>query len=290
MASDIQLKDFSAALRRRISEAYPPGEAEALSRIVLEEMLHRSPVDTVLKADEPVSPFMQGKVDEVVARLMRHEPVQYIFGKTSFYGLTLKVAPGVLIPRPETAELVDMIVSDCGDKTDLAVIDLCTGSGCIAVALARYLKFATVEAVDISDEAVAVARENVAALKVNVKVDKGDALRLDAAGGPKWDVIVSNPPYVAEHEKGGMEANVLDYEPHAALFVPDDDPLKFYKAIAAYAVKALKPGGRLYFEINPLFAAGIEALLAGLGFRDVNLCNDMYGRKRFAVAVSPDSP
>lgn len=287
MTSDIKLKDFIAGVKQRLSAAYPAGEADAMTRVIVEELLHYTPVDAVLKSDEPVSGYISGRADEVVSRLLGHEPIQYIFGKASFCGLQLKVTPAVLIPRPETAELVDIIVKEWGDRTDVRVMDFCTGSGCIAVALARGLKFPVIDAVDISGDALAVARENAASLNVKVNFIQEDVLSLDAPSSPEYDIIVSNPPYITERERGGMEANVLDHEPAIALFVPDSDPLRFYTPIAGYAVKALKAGGRLYFEINPDYVDEIIAMLVKTGFRDVTSQADMYGRQRFVTAVSP---
>lgn len=287
MTSDINIKDFSSRVKERLLAVYTEGEAASLTRIIMEEMLHLSPVDMVLRKDEDVSPFMQGKVGEVVDRLLRHEPVQYIFGKTVFCGLELKVTPQVLIPRPETEELVDMIVKEWGGAADLRVLDACTGSGCIAVALARSLRFPVIDAVDISAGALDVARENASSLHVSVTFRQDDVLHIAPPVAPLYNIIVSNPPYIAESERSSMEPNVLDYEPEQALFVPDGNPLVFYRAIVTYAAKALLPGGRLYFEINPHYAASLAELLRGEGLADVELLRDMYGRQRFAVAASP---
>ncbi len=287
MTSDIKLKDFIPDIKRRLSTVYSAGETDSMTRVIVEEMLHYTPVDAVLKKDAPVSPFMQSRVGEVVDRLLRYEPIQYIFGKTSFCGLEIKVTPAVLIPRPETAELVDIIEKEWGGRTDLRVMDLCTGSGCIAVALARGLKFPVVDALDISKAALDVARENAASLKVKVNFIHGDLLSLTPPASPLYDIIVSNPPYIAMRERASMERNVLDYEPAAALFVPDSDPLRFYKPIGAYAVRALSPGGKLYLEINPLYASDVVEMLRDFGFRDVSVVNDMYGKQRFVIAVSP---
>ena len=287
MTSDIKLKDFVAGIKKRLSAIYPEGEADSMTRIITEELLHYTPVDVVLKSDAPVSSFMQEQAGKTVDRLLRYEPIQYIFGKTTFYGLEIKVTPAVLIPRPETEELVDIIVKEWGTRSDLRVMDFCTGSGCIAVALARNLKFPEVSAVDLSGEALEVARENASSLKVRVSFRREDVLSLAPPPSPLYNIIVSNPPYIAEHERKAMERNVLDYEPSMALFVPDDDPFRFYKAIARYAVKALLPGGRLYFEINPEYAADMMKMMKETGFSDVTLQADMYGKQRFLTAVSP---
>lgn len=258
-------------------------EARWLMRIVIENIKGYAPVDVILHQDEVLSAFVMDKISAVVRRLLEDEPVQYIFGNTRFYGNTLLVTPATLIPRPETEELVDFIVRE-NHGTDLRVLDVCTGSGCIAVSLARALKFPVVDAVEISGDALAVARENAARLKVTVNFMKEDALAMVAPPEPVYDIIVSNPPYIAEHERAGMSRNVLGHEPWLALFVPDDDPLVFYRAIAAYASRALKPGGRLYFEINPLFSAQLKELVSGYGFESISLIADMQGKQRFIIA------
>lgn len=244
-------------------------------------------VELAIKAGDEVSDYLQRKVEEVTERLLRKEPVQYIFGIAEFYGLQLKVTPDVLIPRPETAEMVDMIVKWADGRTDLRVLDLCTGSGCIAVALARNLKFAQIAAIDLSSKALAVAAENVKALKVKVNLNLGDALQLKDETSPKYDIIVSNPPYIAESERASMDSNVVDHEPQMALFVPDSDPLRFYHAIARYAMTALVSGGVLYFEINPHYSIRLREELQQQGWDDVVVEADMQGLNRFIHCVHP---
>lgn len=251
-----------AETRKRLEPHYSDGEARALVREILFRLKGWTPVDIAVKADEPVSGFIQSKISEAVDRLLRDEPVQYIFRRATFYGLDFTVTPDVLIPRPETAELVDIIVGDHSGQSDLRVADLCTGSGCIACALARNLPFAEVTAIDISEPAIAVARENASQLKVDVDVRRDDVLALTPPEAPLYDIIVSNPPYITQSEKTSVDANVLLYEPHSALFVPDTDPLLFYEAIGLYAVKALAPRHSLYLEINPLHAEALRDMLA----------------------------
>ncbi|MDE7397649.1 MAG: peptide chain release factor N(5)-glutamine methyltransferase, partial [Muribaculum sp.] len=188
-----------------------------------------------------------------------------------------------LIPRPETEELVDMIVDQWSDKSDLTVLDLCTGSGCIAVSLARVLKFPKVEAIDISEAALSVARRNATAQRVSVKFSQADILKWTS--DENYDIIVSNPPYIADSERTAMEPNVLQWEPAIALFVPDDDPLRFYRPIAAIAARQLnEDGGTLYLEINPLFADELTDLLKEYGLRNIEVHRDMTGHKRFVTA------
>lgn len=271
----------------RLGEVYPRGEALWLWREMLMRIKGWGQVELAIKAGDEVSEYLQRKVEEVTERLLRKEPVQYIFGIAEFYGLQLKVTPDVLIPRPETAEMVDMIVKWADGRTDLRVLDVCTGSGCIAVALARNLKFAQIAAIDLSSKALAVAAENVKALKVKVNLELGDALQLKDETTPKYDIIVSNPPYIAESERASMDSNVVDHEPQMALFVPDSDPLRFYHAIARYAMTALVGGGVLYFEINPLYAIRLREELQQQGWDDVVIEADMQGLNRFIHCVHP---
>lgn len=272
---------------KRLGEVYPRGEALWLWREMLMRIKGWGQVELAIKAGDEVSEYLQRKVEEVTERLLRKEPVQYIFGMAEFYGLQLKVTPDVLIPRPETAEMVDMIVKWADGRTDLRVLDVCTGSGCIAVALARNLKFAQISAIDLSSKALAVATENVKALKVKVNLKLGDALQLKDETSPKYDIIVSNPPYIAESERASMDSNVVDHEPQMALFVPDSDPLRFYHAIARYAMTALVSGGVLYFEINPHYAIRLREELQQQGWDDVVVEADMQGLNRFIHCVHP---
>lgn len=260
-------------------------EARANIDLAIQTLKGWSRIDMVMKEDDGISGFMAGKLESVVGRLLKHEPLQYILGEAYFYGLKLKVDENVLIPRPETAELVDMIVSDCEGRRDLHVLDVCTGSGCIATALARNLLFANVVAIDISAGAIDVARCNAADLKANISVIQADALNLMPEKAPKYDILVSNPPYIVESERKDMDRNVLDYEPSMALFVPDSDPLRFYRAISRYGATALHGGGRLYFEINPLFSNDLADDLRGQEvWQDITLTRDIHGKNRFITA------
>lgn len=281
------LDELRRATVKRLGEVYPRGEALWLWREMLMRIKGWGQVELAIKAGDEVSEYLQHKVEEVTERLLRKEPVQYIFGMAEFYGLQLKVTPDVLIPRPETAEMVDMIVKWADGRTDLRVLDLCTGSGCIAVALARNLKFAQIAAIDLSSKALAVAAENVKDLKVKVNLKLEDALQLKDETSPKYDIIVSNPPYIAESERASMDSNVVDHEPQMALFVPDSDPLRFYHAIARYAMTALASGGVLYFEINPLYAIRLREELQQQGWDDVVVEADMQGLNRFIHCVHP---
>lgn len=270
-------------IRTALRPSYPAGEVEGFIRIIFRHLLHYEPVDILLRKDTVLPGFIPDKIDKVVEELKKSRPVQYIFNEARFHGHDFYVDGSVLIPRPETEELVDIIVDENG-LSDLSVLDAGTGSGCIAISLALALKFPEVTAVDISEKALAVARRNAAALNArNINFVCRDMLDMPVEVG-KYDIIVSNPPYIAESEKSGMYRNVLDYEPSGALFVPDDDPLRFYKALSRFGADALKPGGRLYFEINSRFPAEIKKMLDADGYVDVELLRDMQGLWRFARA------
>lgn len=280
MATLKQLLDSS---RSRLMPVYGGSEASWLLRIIMKHLKGWDQVELLMRADKEVSDFTVSSVNAVIDRLLHHEPIQYIFGDTYWHGMTLKVTPDVLIPRPETEELVDLIVKD-NRQSDLKVLDVCTGSGCIAVALAKFMNFPQVTAIDISQPALAIARENAALQKVKVKFETADALDLGKTLTGKYVIIVSNPPYVMESEKSAMDSNVLDHEPALALFVPDRDPLKFYKAIATYAYTALEDKGRLYFELNPLTADVLREWLSQSGWNDVTLLPDINTKTRFLIA------
>lgn len=276
--------ELAARMRSRLDEKFPRQEVREIIAIIFENLKGWNTTDMLIKADQEITPFIVSKADEAVDRILSGEPVQYLFGSAHFYGLTFKVNRDTLIPRQETALLVDIIVKEWNGRRDLKVLDLGTGSGCIAIALARNLPFASVTGIDISDGALAVARENSRALKADVDFIRGDILSLTPPVSPEYDIIVSNPPYIARSEAASMEANVLDYEPHSALFVPDDNPLVFYKAVARFAQDALKPGGKLYFEINPLFADDLKKFMAADGWDNLTLERDMQRHYRFLIA------
>ena len=217
-------------------------------------------------------------------RLLEGEPVQYVVGETEFCGHRFHTAHGVLIPRPETEELCRWIVEEWKEESGKRLLDIGTGSGCIACTLAAELKEAQVGAWDISADALRIARGNAERLGVSVNFELVDALRPPHPTPGSLDIIVSNPPYVCQQERADMERHVLDHEPPLALFVPDDDPLLFYRAIADYALQALRPGGRLYFELNCRFAHETADMLQQAGFSDVCIRKDQYGKDRFISA------
>ena len=278
----MKLKEAIDQLKEGLAGRVAPEEAQAMIRVICEDVFNYDPVDVALRQDSELPDFAPQRIAEIIARLQRHEPLQYIVGSARFHGHRFKVTPAVLIPRPETEQLVDIIVNE-NPASDLRVLDMGTGSGCIAISLARALKFASVDALDVSRDALAVARENAAALKVKVRFFESDMLLPQPAA--TYDVIVSNPPYICWSERESMERNVKDYEPGQALFVPDNDPLMFYKAIAPYAQQSLEKGGRLYLEINQRFGNEVKRLLEDNGFEDVRIIQDTFGKVRFAAAV-----
>lgn len=264
-------------------------EAHAMLRVIMEHLKGYSPVDCALHASDEATPALIDNVSRIIRRVADGEPLQYVLGVARFMGNDFTVTPATLIPRPETAMLVDMITSRYGANTDLTVLDIGTGSGCIATTLARALKFARVTATDISDEALSIARSNADKLKAHVDFIRQDILSATPPSAPSFDIIVSNPPYIAHGEISSIDPRVKDHEPYAALFVPDDNPLIFYRAIATYSIKALRPGGRLYLEINPAYASGLTELLNSTGFYDIVLDRDFNGFYRFASAIKPSA-
>lgn len=273
-------------LWHRLSEVYDAGEAKALARMLYEVRYGLGLSDLLMGRDEGVP---QDELEQLAVRLERQEPIQYVLGQADFCGRTFKVSPAVLIPRPETEELCQWVVEEVREQwraagEGLSVLDIGTGSGCIAVTLAAELAEARVRAWDISEEALQVARGNAMTNGVSVSFEHHDALHATTTAQPTTDLIVSNPPYICNRERTAMEANVLEHEPHTALFVPDDDPLLFYRAIALYGREALKPGGRLYFEINPVYRAPLDEMLRRMSYHDIATRADQYGKQRMIRA------
>lgn len=280
-------------LLRHISDSLAPlygqREARAVAQEVLRGIKGWDKTQLAIRSNDPVSDYVEQRAAQVLQRLLRHEPVQYVFQTARFCGSDYRVTPATLIPRPETEGLVDLIVSQWRDRHDLRVLDLGTGSGCIAIALARALPFSHVTAVDISPQALAVARENASRLAKSspLRFVQADILAPDIGAlllpDSDYDIIVSNPPYVALDERAQMLPNVLLYEPPSALFVPDDNPLLFYRAILSLARRVLAHGGSVYFEINPLFASELTSLASSFGFSCETL-PDFCGKTRYLIA------
>lgn len=272
---------------------YGEGEAKAIARMVYEVRFGLTFTDLCIGKDTQLSQDDQTKLEKIAQRLERHEPVQYILGQTDFCGHTFVVNQHVLIPRPETEELCRWILSTIKGQcsmtsskhSTLNCLDIGTGSGCIAITLAAELPEARVTAWDISKEALKVAQENAIRTHVDISFERMDILNAQClTPNTPFSLIVSNPPYICNKECTKMEQNVLDYEPHEALFVPNDDPLLFYRAIAEYGRQALKPDGWLYFEINPLYANELHELLSTMSWHDIEIKEDQFGKQRFIRA------
>ena len=330
--SNIKMKTYQQ-LWQSLTPLYDAGEAQAIVRTVLDVKYGMTLTDIICGKVNEISADEERKLEEIIIRLQKGEPVQYVLGEADFAGRTFHVEPGVLIPRPETAELCQWIEKDMIEKsivssedspedssgnspqaTDDArrILDICTGSGCIAITLGLNIPNSEVTGWDISEAALRIAQGNVEMMKAgNARIEHQDALALPKAAETdnekmkgnddkevvkpkgeaktpstqKWDLIVSNPPYICEKEKADMEKNVLEHEPSLALFVPDEDPLKFYRAIAEYASSALKSGGALYFEINPIYEKETREMLLKLDFKDIETKEDAFGKKRMMRAM-----
>lgn len=273
----------------RLAGVYPPGEARAVARVLLEDAFGITLADVYAGKVREFSPHELERLHSMSDRLEKGEPVQYVAGTAQFGGLTFEVSPGVLIPRPETLELVEWAAGDFSTRTGkgnrhMRVLDIGTGSGCIAVTMAVRLAGAQVTAVDISEKALGVARRNAARNGVQVEFAVCDILSPGADIAGNFDVIMSNPPYVCRSERAGMHRNVLDYEPHEALFVDDTDPLVFYRAIARFTAAHLAPGGAVYVEINRRFGRETADVFSAAGFASVELRNDSADNPRMIKA------
>lgn len=276
-------------LWRQLTQVYDDYEAKAIARMVYEVRFGLMPSDLFIGKDTQLSTDDQKLLAEITQRLLTGEPIQYVLGEAEFGGSTFHVEPGVLIPRPETYELCQWIMEERRGKKEegrnTSILDIGTGSGCIACTLAAELADAVVTAWDISDDALRIATENAKRTNVHVSFEKVDVLntsllnRESPATG--LDIIVSNPPYICNKERATMERNVLEHEPELALFVPDDDPLLFYRTIARFAAKTLNPSGALYFEINPLYVSEMQQMLSKEGFSHTEIRNDQFGKQRF---------
>ena len=287
-----------------LTPLYDAGEAQAIVRTVLDVEYGMTLTDIICGKVNELSSDEERNLEEIITRMQNGEPVQYVLGEADFAGRTFHVEPGVLIPRPETAELCQWIeeeISSLDADDPKQILDICTGSGCIAITLGLTIPNSEVTGWDISEDALRIAQGNVEMLKArNVRIEYQDALMLPKAAeaeeiseaaeaesslSKSWNIIVSNPPYICEKEKADMEKNVLEHEPSIALFVPDKEPLKFYRAIAEYASSALKSEGALYFEINPIYEKETREMLQDLGFKDIETKEDAYGKKRMMKAM-----
>ena len=278
------MKIIAKQINEELSSYYTAGEVSALTRIIATEMLGVSQMAFFLKDDVTLATEQEALLNNAIERLKKQEPIQYILGYSDFCGLRFKVTPATLIPRPETSELVEWVASEASGN--VSILDIGTGSGCIAISLAHKLPESKVTAWDISNDALAVATENSKANGCAVEFEEVDILAYEPTG-EQFDIIVSNPPYIKENEKPAMHNNVLDWEPHTALFAPDNDPLLFYRIIAEKGLQMLKPGGRLYFEINRAHGKETMEMLASLGYTGIELRKDFAENDRMIRAIWP---
>lgn len=286
----MKISELKSSFKSSLEGLYPSEEVQSFFDILADKYLSLSRIQIALKPDAKVSEEDSERFEKAILRLKKQEPIQYIIGETEFYGLLFKVNQHTLIPRPETEELVEWIVSEQASATQkdnsITVLDIGTGSGCIAISLARNLPNSEVNAVDISSEAIKMARHNAVENGVAVEFFQTDVLKAKSLPSgavqseKRYDIIVSNPPYVRELEKEQMQPNVLEYEPETALFVHDNDPLLFYRVISRLAKTSLKPGGTLFFEINEYFGNEVVALLKDDGFTNIEVKQDIYGKDR----------
>lgn len=273
---------MQTAIKRIKSELeglYPETEIRSFSQLMIEKVTGFSRTEIIVNKNTLFSDEQHQEIESFIKKLKNFIPIQYILGETEFYGLTFNVNESVLIPRPETEELVDWIRTENDRGATLNILDIGTGSGCIAISLKHEFTNAVVDAFDISDEALITAQNNAIRNNLEVNFSKVDILNAPDFE-TKWDIIVSNPPYVLENEKAKILPNVLDNEPHLALFVPDNDPLLFYRSISQLALRQLKPGGKLYFEINRQYGKATMDLLVELDFTDIELRKDISGNDR----------
>lgn len=282
-------------LWHRLTPLYDDKEAQAIVRLVLEVQFGITLTDIYTGKVNELSRKEVEELDKIISRLECSEPVQYVLGRETFCGRAFHVASGVLIPRPETEILCRWVEEDyncpyCAlqPPVPLQVLDVGTGSGCIAVTLASDLRNSAVTAWDISGDALLIARENVHQWQVRVELKMEDALHPSASAmQQQFDVIVSNPPYICDKERTAMAKNVLAYEPATALFVPDDDPLRFYRAIAEYGLQVFSEEGTLYFETNPIYINKVKEMLSSLGYKQIEQREDQFGKLRFIKAIRP---
>ncbi|MDP4268673.1 MAG: peptide chain release factor N(5)-glutamine methyltransferase [Bacteroidota bacterium] len=284
------MKQIFEQARILLHDIYPEKEIEALVKQLLQKVCNQSLTNILIYKNRDLLLVNREDVMQMLSRLKTGEPIQYILGETEFYGSVFKVAPGVLIPRPETEELVELIIRE-NKAAGLAVLDIGTGSGCIAISLAKNMNQASVEAWDISEDALAIASGNNQLNRTNVTFRQVDVLNLTVEQmSAKFDIIVSNPPYVCEEEAEAMHVNVMEFEPHLALFVPDKNPLLFYREIAESGLSLLNPGGKIYFEINERFGPMTANMLAELGYSDAEIIKDIFGKDRIVKAqINPSA-
>jgi len=278
----MKIKDYKSRFIQSLSPIYEVKEVENFFYLILENQINLKRIDVALNPELEFSETELQKWDFYVQELQKQKPIQYLLGKTEFFGLEFFVNQHTLIPRPETEELVDWIIKENLSKKSLQILDIGTGSGCIAISLDKNLKAETF-AFDISEEALTMAQKNADHNQAFVHLVEFDILN-DVWEGDPFDIIVSNPPYVRELEKQEIKPNVLEYEPHLALFVPDENPLLFYEKIADFAKEHLSENGKLFFEINQYLGKETSEMLRNKGFKNVILKKDIYGNDRMILA------
>ncbi len=281
-----KLSDLKVVWFNKLQEIYPPAEAKQFINLLILNKLGLSRTDQALQIDYRISESEMVWFHQAVKQLLQEKPLQYILGHTTFYDLPLEVNEAVLIPRPETEELIELILKE-NKQTAPRIIDLGTGSGCIALALKKNLPQAKVKGIDISQEALQVAQNNAKALSLEVDFNLCNLLDADSCIRGEYDIMVSNPPYVTDSDKKSMQKNVLNYEPGLALFVTNADPLQFYRPIAHLALKHLRQHGKLYVEINEKFGTDCADLFHQKGLKDVQIHQDIHGKQRFVSASKP---
>ena len=284
------MQHLSEYICDRLRPIYERNESKSLSLWIIESVFGMKPHEISLCKDKEISPNERQQIEDILRRLLNHEPIQYILGETEFFGMSFSVNPNVLIPRPETEELVEWIIQEHQKKFPypLQILDIGTGSGCIAISLAKHLPDAHVYAIDISEKALETAKKNASANNVSVEFVCQDIFKPfttvpSGIFSEKWDIIVSNPPYISISEQKNMEKNVLDYEPHSALFVPDNSPLIFYEQIAKFGKNYLKETGTIYAETSALYGKDTADMFRK-SYHHVVLKKDLSGRDRMIKA------
>jgi len=274
----VTIKGFKDYFVSELNGLYPKEEVESFFNLLCESYLGLSRVESITNKNQILSNKIEKQFQEATQKLKSFEPIQYIIGSTEFYGLTFKVNQDTLIPRPETEELVDWVIKSHASNQK-SILDIGTGSGCIAISLTKTIPNVSVSALDISNDAIKIANQNATFHKVAVDFEVADILKINSLS-QKYDIIISNPPYVRHSEKEMMQKNVLDFEPSRALFVTDEDPLIFYKKISALAKRFLNPDGFLFFEINEYLSKEVIQLLENEKFKGIELKQDFFGKDR----------